>query len=90
MKRALGWMSLVALIVTGIGCSTCDCPKCRGMRNGCGPLGGVGSGHVMAGGGLHERMYGGPGPMTPTVVYPYYTTRGPRDFLSSNPRGIGP
>jgi hypothetical protein len=24
------------------------------------------------------------------VSYPYYTTRGPRDFLSPNPRGIGP
>ncbi|MBS0209168.1 MAG: hypothetical protein JSS27_09460 [Planctomycetes bacterium] len=30
------------------------------------------------------------GPMTPQVVYPYYTTRGPRDFLNPNPRGIGP
>lgn len=30
------------------------------------------------------------GPVTPQVVYPYYTTRGPRDFLSPNPRGIGP
>lgn len=24
------------------------------------------------------------------VAYPYYTNRGPRDFLADNPRGIGP
>jgi hypothetical protein len=61
----------------------------------CGHLGG--GGHF--GGGLCGRNsgYGGPmgagyvaGPPTPTVVYPYYTTRGPRDFLDPNPRGIGP
>lgn len=30
------------------------------------------------------------GPPTAAVTYPYYTTRGPRDFLASDPRGIGP
>ena len=30
------------------------------------------------------------GPPTGTVTYPYYTTRGPRDFLAKNPRSIGP
>jgi len=29
-----------------------------------------------------------PGPAT--VAYPYYTTRGPRDFLDRNPQSIGP
>ncbi len=29
------------------------------------------------------------GGMTPTVAYPYYTTRGPRDFLQRNPPSIG-
>jgi hypothetical protein len=24
------------------------------------------------------------------VAYPYYTTRGPRDFLDKNPQSIGP
>jgi hypothetical protein len=47
-------------------------------------VGGVGPG---TGGPL--GYYNG-GPATPTVVYPYYTTRGPRDFLAANPRGIGP
>ncbi len=31
-----------------------------------------------------------PGPLSPTVTYPYYTTRGPRDFLMANPPTIGP
>jgi len=30
------------------------------------------------------------GPPTGQVTYPYYTTRGPRDYLAKNPRSIGP
>jgi hypothetical protein len=30
------------------------------------------------------------GPATGAVTYPYYTTRGPRDFLMRNPQSIGP
>lgn len=30
------------------------------------------------------------GPPTAAVTYPYYTTRGPRDFLLDNPPSIGP
>ncbi len=30
------------------------------------------------------------GPASPTVAYPYYTTRAPRDFLASDPPSIGP
>jgi hypothetical protein len=45
--------------------------------------------------GLHgARAYaapqGPPGPLTGQVAYPYYTTRGPRDFLARNPPDIGP
>lgn len=29
------------------------------------------------------------GPMAPQYTYPYYTTRGPRDFLLDNPPTIG-
>ena len=48
--------------------------------------------------GLCARMRGrhagaeemGPvGPPTPQYTYPYYTTRGPRDFLLNNPPPIG-
>ena len=31
-----------------------------------------------------------PGPPSAAITYPYYTTRGPRDFLARNPRSIGP
>ena len=27
---------------------------------------------------------------TGAITYPYYTCRGPRDFLATNPRSIGP
>ena len=30
------------------------------------------------------------GPPTGAVAYPYYTTRGPRDFLATCPPSIGP
>jgi hypothetical protein len=39
----------------------------------------------------HGREYIGPqGPPTAQVAYPYYTIRGPRDFLIDNPPSIGP
>jgi hypothetical protein len=31
-----------------------------------------------------------PGPPVGQVAYPYYTVRGPRDFLQKNPAPIGP
>jgi hypothetical protein len=31
-----------------------------------------------------------PGPPSGQTAYPYYTTRGPRDFLMKNPPSIGP
>jgi hypothetical protein len=31
-----------------------------------------------------------PGPPVGAVTYPYYTVRGPRDFLARDPRPIGP
>ncbi len=52
--------------------------------------------------GLHGAKHQGPqshtgpapgpamGPAQPTYGYPYYTTRGPRDFLNPNPPSIGP
>jgi len=39
----------------------------------------------------HMGEQAGPadGPPSPTVTYPYYTTRGPRDFFLANPPSIG-
>ena len=65
---------------------------------------GMDGGHMMAGGpgcanghcNLAARRLasstaqGPPGPAAATVTYPYYTNRGPRDFLARNPGNIGP
>lgn len=52
--------------------------------------GGIHGGGMQGGGGVHG---GGqvinPGPATGAVAYPYYTHRGPRDFLLDNPPSIG-
>ena len=41
-----------------------------------------------AGDALNSRPFT-PGPPTASVGYPYYTVRGPRDFLLDNPPSIG-
>ena len=38
--------------------------------------------------GYHKQI-NPPGPPVGTYAYPYYTTRGPRDFLMGNPPPIG-
>jgi hypothetical protein len=91
------FLALAALIcLTGIGCrginlsrGSCDCGGHGG--HGHGGLAGHGGGGVGHLGHHHQsREYNGPqGPATAQVGYPYYTTRGPRDFLVDNPPSIG-
>jgi len=38
---------------------------------------------------MHREYVGPQGPPSAAVAYPYYTTRGPRDFLMDNPPSIG-
>ncbi len=50
--------------------------------------------HGAGNGGMSHAQYRaddqvGSGVPGPTVAYPYYTTRGPRDFLLDNPPSIG-
>ena len=50
--------------------------------------------HGAGNGGMSHAQYRaddqvGSGVAGPTVAYPYYTTRGPRDFLLDNPPSIG-
>lgn len=73
-----------------------------GCRNGCvaGPLGWQQGGHDysshlqpgllghQAASNLNSRPFT-PGPPSAQTAYPYYTTRGPRDFLVDNPPTIG-
>ncbi|HEV3342791.1 MAG TPA: hypothetical protein VG125_20630 [Pirellulales bacterium] len=68
--------------------------KCHGCGKMCGPFHKCGLLH--RGRALDDpNAYGsGGGPLTGQVTYPYYTVRGPRDFLEpvigQHPRGIGP
>jgi hypothetical protein len=59
--------------------------------------GGYGAGGYGAKGGIHPRLaalHGNRyspdfGPASAAIAYPYYTTRGPRDFLEPAPPTIG-
>ncbi|MCA9261366.1 MAG: hypothetical protein KDA61_19255 [Planctomycetales bacterium] len=84
----------------GDGCGNCQDGRCRlvdkiaGGFCGCGPggcgLGGCAAGcNPHAGGYPEATSFNGGGPVG-QVAYPYYTVRGPRDFLMSNPPTIGP
>ena len=70
----------------GVGCEGCsDCEATLGRHKDARDAGG---GHAQL------RHFKGPpqgpaGPPTATVAYPYYTTRGPRDFLASEPPNLG-
>ncbi len=75
------------------GCGNGGCAN-GGCANGGGP---VSEQDALAHGGYHAvpRGVGGTnvapaGPPTGAVAYPYYTVRGPRDFLDPNPPSIGP
>ncbi len=57
--------------------------RCRGLG---GSLGSCNP-HAV---GYPEPQNFNPGPPTGQVAYPYYTVRGPRDFLRNNPPSIGP
>ena len=85
------------------GCDTCSSTGCESCGPAeCGTCGGAGCGSCYEPGGV---MCGGmgclsggrgsqeaytPGPPSGAITYPYYTVRGPRDFLAEIPPSIGP
>ena len=85
MRRLVVGLAFLGLISAFTGCHSA-CNDCR-----CGGLG------LLHHGGLHgparshyqpeTQPAGGP---VGQYAYPYYTTRGPRDFLVDNPPSIGP
>jgi hypothetical protein len=88
MKRALLLIALAAL-VSGTGCHSLK------KKSGCEPYG---AGPPAANGMFpvwqqhHDPAYFGPqpgAPSAPQATYPYYTTRGPRDFLAPSTPPIG-
>ena len=76
----------------------------NGDPNGCGGNGGCGGGGCMDGRcaaspipdcygrqqAVDSQLGGPAGPSAAQVTYPYYTTRGPRDFFAAHPPTIGP
>ncbi len=78
------------------GCGNGCCDQCGGpcgrlaerIASGCccGPCGGI----CPNAGGYPEGTTFNQGPPVGQVAYPYYTVRGPRDFLRDNPPSIGP
>jgi hypothetical protein len=77
------------------GCQACGgagCEACRGARCGrCGRVRLAACGLPGCGGCAGRGAYPiTPGPPSAAITYPYYTIRGPRDFLAKNPPSIGP
>jgi hypothetical protein len=99
MNRTLLTIAILALLSTAPGCLQRNtCPP--GGQCGCGGTGGGGVLGALIGpvsqeihasqDWRHQRPELGPaGPPSGTVGYPYYTLRGPRDFLVDNPPSIG-
>jgi hypothetical protein len=75
-------------------CNSWDCAQ--GYSDGCYTTygahtpGGCRSCGFGGGPSADDQLYNEPGPPTGAITYPYYTTRGPRDFLARNPASIGP
>ena len=106
MKRMICSMLMVVLLASLIGCVTkhghrpwacmggsCaqapeNCKSCQDacdedQGGACRECGGRGCKHCC-------REQPAAGPATGAITYPYYTTRGPRDFLAKHPESIGP
>jgi hypothetical protein len=77
----------------GAGCRDCEAGACH--KRHVGRYGGLDKHHLSPEeeAALGASDYGATtpaGPPTGAVAYPYYTTRGPRDFLAKCPPPIGP
>lgn len=99
MKRTIFTLAILALLSVAPGCLHRNLRNAGGQGD-CGPgcgglLSGLGGGPISqeihaTQGWRHQSPEIGPaGPPTGTVGYPYYTLRGPRDFLVNNPPSIG-
>lgn len=75
-----------------MGCCDTGCSSCGGRGCGMGQrmVGRIASGCCPHAGGYPEAYNFNPSPPSGQVAYPYYTVRGPRDFLRNNPPSIGP
>src|SRR5688572_18513002 len=96
MKRAVMFLGMISTLLASTGCLHHNhCNNCNGPI-GCRPCrigwqrGGTDYQRYLSHSEYHRD--GGSqaaGPASAQVAYPYYTTRGPRDFLLNNPPTIG-
>ena len=92
MKRFV--IALVPLVLTLlVGCHNQSmhrrgggCPQCQHAGGGR-IADGLMAGHYAR--GMNQEGAEDPGPAAAAVAYPYYTLRGPRDFLTTHPPSIG-
>lgn len=70
-------------------CRWCGGAGCRAC-GGSGFCAALATGFCPHAGGYPEMPNFNPGPPAGQTAYPYYTARGPRDFLLNNPPSIGP
>jgi hypothetical protein len=99
MKRTFLLIAIVVLVSAAPGClhrNTRPSASQCGCGSGCGGvLGALGGGpigqevHATQGWRHQTPEFGPSGPPTGANAYPYYTLRGPRDFLAGNPPSIG-
>jgi hypothetical protein len=103
MRQACYLLAAVGLLalITGCACGAGSCAAAPENCSSCGPDGcgdpGCPPGEQCGKGmpvlrprALDNAGRFAPGPPTGAITYPYYTTRGPRDFLAQKPESIGP
>ena len=93
MGSSGGLFSALKRVGGGGGGDTCGDGYCSGQCGGrCAAASGALAGFAQH---IHNACANGhsglaAGPSQGAVTYPYYTTRGPRDYLDPNPPSIGP
>ncbi len=97
MKRALLVLLLLAVVAGLAGCvqdrmcvRSDPSDPCNVFANNGGIYDGLGYDPYDRGRGRQQQDVIDPGPPTGAITYPYYTTRGPRDFLARDIRPLGP
>ena len=90
MKRALFVLLLVAVVAGLTGCVQDQMCVRRNASDPCNIFANTGGIYDGVGYAPATTQSTNAGPPTGAITYPYYTTRGPRDFLARDVRPLGP